>query len=245
MLKKALVAISVVAILMMVAVSYLTARFVDHKEILRAKTEAVELLKSRDSIMHAVAIRDTIEMTLGLLRDSLLTVTSGLRRRVDSIETTRVAAQLGVRMLRTGDLVEEKLRETFPAIKASMRVADIVDPETSEPISYFMVPLGFAETFVVEHQNAAAFREKGITFATMDSLSQQVIGFQDSIAKLERLNRVAIQQGYDSAVVVYGDLNRKYIGLLEKPPQVKIGLPHWGAILVSLAGGVVIGTQLK
>ena len=56
---------------------------------------------------------------------------------------------------------------------------------------------------------------------------------------------MAIQQGYDSAVVVYGDLNRKYVSLLEKPPQVKIGLPHWGAILVSLAGGVVIGTQLK
>ena len=245
MIKKALIAVSAIAILLMVTVSYLTARFVDHKEILRAKDEAEQLKKSRDSILSAVGARDTIQQALKAQGDSFRTVAFGLQRRVDSLEIERAAAQLGVRELRTGEAQEEKFRKTFPAFSRRMRVTDWFDADSRESVRYLMVPLAAAESFIIDRQDAISFRQQRDTLLTIDSLHRQVIGLQDSIVHLEHANRLAFQQGYDSAFARYEDISHKYITLLEKPPQVKFGLPSWGTILVSAAAGVVVGTQIK
>ncbi len=246
MLKKALIVVATFAVLLMVAVTYLTARFVDHKEILRAQAEAEQLRTSRDSILTAVARRDTVALTLSGMRDSLLAVASGLRGRVQSMESQRAAAQLGVRLLRTSTAEEETLHKTFPELSTRMRVSDLFDAENRVSVQYLMVPLvAAAETFVIDHQNSLAFERQRNTLLTIDSLHQHVTALQDSILTLEHANRLAFQQGYDSAFAKYADINQKYISLLEKPPQVRFGLPSWGTILVSTAAGVVLGRQIK
>ena len=56
MLKKLLIAVTVFAVLLMLALSWITARYVDQEEILRAKTEMDRLRATRDSIYAFVAV---------------------------------------------------------------------------------------------------------------------------------------------------------------------------------------------
>ena len=246
MLKKLLIGVSAFAVLLMVALSYITARFVDRDEILRVKTEALQLQKSRDSILFAVAVRDSMERELEAQRDSLTRDADTLRARVASLEQQRAAAQLSVRRLRRRPELEERLRTTFPEVAGSAwGVMELFDEREQVGVEYFLVPVGFAETFIIDHQNAASFLQQRDSLRILDSLNTRVISLQDSIVRLERDNRAAFQTGYNEAFTKYEDLNGKYVSLLERPPQVKFGFPRWPTILGSAAAGVLIGTQLK
>jgi chromosome segregation ATPase len=226
-------------------VSYLTARFVNHEEILRAKNEAEQLRAQRDSIEGVVAERDSVQATLQVERENLQRQVDTLRVRVATMEEKRAAAQLEVRFLNNAADVENKLRQTFPEVDATMKIAERTDEETGLAIEYLMVPLWFGETFVIDHQNAESFRNQRDTLLVMDSLHVQIVALQDSVFSLEQLNRMAYQDGYNDALGRYEDLSGKYIDLLEKPPQVTLGLPKWGWMAGSAVVGLAVGVLIK
>lgn len=246
MLKKALIAVSAIAILLMVAVSYLTARFVDRKEIQRVQEEAARLRITRDSIQAAVRVRDSLEREFEGIVTRFQDQGDRLRTQVAEAERDRAAAQLTVRQLRRKEDLQGRLRRTYPEMAASdWGVTEVFNEQEHVSIEYLLIPLWFSETFIIEHQNAESWRAQRDKLLLVDSLQRQVTVLQDSIVNLEHANRLAFQQGLDSTLAKYEDLNREYISLLEKPPQVKFGLPSWGSILVSAAAGVVLGTQIK
>ena len=104
-----------------------------------------------------------------------------------------------------------------------------------------MVPAWFAETFVIDHQNAASWRAQKDQLLAVDSLRGAVIALQDSITRLVAANSEAYQTGYQAAYASYQDLSKRHIAELKKP-RIRLG----AAIgLVGAAGlGLVIGRAI-
>jgi hypothetical protein len=74
------------------------------------------------------------------------------------------------------------------------------------------------------------------------SISKSGDPLQDSVITLGREKEGLYQAVYDSCYTEYTDLNDRYVALLEKPPQVKVG-GGWLIPLIAAGAGVAIGTQ--
>lgn len=245
MLKKWLIAAVIFVVLLMVGLSFLTAKYIDKEEILRVTQERQQLMKARDSILTLVAKNDSAKQVLEMKVVDLETEVDRARADVDSLENTRAEGQLNVRQLRSEDDLESQLMETYPEIKNSMRVTEVTHPEIPTlKFHYFSVPFRFAETFLIEHQNSQNYQKQRDRLNELDEMQQQVIDLQKKIVVLEEEKSAAFQSGYDSAYAKYLDVNEKYLTLLNKPPQVKFGLPQVGAIAIGTAAGFVGGVAL-
>ena len=245
MLKKALIGLSVFVVLLMVSVSYLTARFVDHKAIIAAQMEAKQLRTSRDSILNVVAVRESLQQQLHGWESSLVTETQGLRQLVSSMEQGRQETQLGVRRLASRDTLSEKLHHTFPEFSDRMRVTEVYDTENARSIEYLMLPMWFAETFIIDHQNAASYEAQRDSLRVLDSLQIRIGVLKDSIFHLEEQKTAAFRVGYDSAYAKYEALNQRHIALLSQPPHVTLGLPRWSTVLGSAGLGFAAGVLVQ
>src|SRR5690606_18526635 len=101
---------------------------------------------------------------------------------------------------------------TFPEIADSnWGVTEIVDDESGIGLEYLVLPLWFAETFLIDNQNAASFASQVESFEELSGIQDKVIELQDSIFTLERQTRTAYQTGYDNAFALYQNLNREHI----------------------------------
>lgn len=246
MLKKLLIGVTVFAIVLMLALTYLTARYVDQEEILRAKTEMATLKAARDSIYSLVARKDSLQKQLQEEVTDLQADAAALREQVSTLEQQRKQGQLEVRQLKKKEDLQEKLSKTYPEMGSKpWGVTEVYDRENDVSIEYFMIPLWFTETFIIEHQNSENYRQQRNKLLLVDSLQTSVIVLKDSVFHLEQEKSHAYKSGYDDAYAKYDTLNQKYVELLQKPPQVNFGLPGWGAIVGSAAVGVLIGTQLE
>lgn len=246
MLKKLLIAVTVVAVLLMLALTYITARYVDQEEILRAKTEMLGLKATRDSIYALVARKDSLQRELQEEVSDLQADATALRQQVSALEEERKQRQLDVRRLKKKEDLQEKLSRTYPEMGSKpWGVTEVYDKENDVSIEYFMIPLWFTETFIIEHQNSENYKQQRDKLLLVDSLQNHVIVLKDSVFHLEQEKSRAYKSGYDEAYAKYDTLNHKYIELLQKPPQINLGLPSWGTILGSAAAGVLIGTQLE
>ena len=246
MLKKLLIAAVSFAVLLMVALAFITARYIDHAEILRAKSERDHLRAVRDSIAAVVAVKDSIQKELELQVTGLQTEANILRQEVDSLENLRRREQLKVRLLRKKEDLQDKFMQTFPEIAYSdWGVTEVYNEAEQISIQYLMVPLWFAETFIIDHQNSLSYQKQKDKLLLVDSLQTAIVQVKDSLRILEMEKGLAYKKGYDEAYAKYEDINKRYIKLLQKPPQVKIGFPGWGTVLGATAAGVVVGTQLQ
>jgi hypothetical protein len=244
-LKRLLIGVTTFALLLLLALTYLTGRYRNREEIHRAQLEAQQLRSMRDSMLIAVALRDSVQKSLQLEIGELRRSSDAMRDEVAALERQRQANQLAVRQLRTSDALHERLIEAFPENARNFRVTEVRDPVDDVDLEYLMVPLWFSETFVIEHQNAQSWLAQRDKLQSVDSLRLRTIGLQDSVLSLERQNRLAFQTGFDSAFTKYEDLNHRYVNLLERPPKVTLGLPKWQLLLLSAAGGVALGTQIR
>ena len=80
------------------------------------------------------------------------------------------------------------------------------------------------ETFVIDHANAASWRQ------------------QDSILTLESANAQAYQAGYQAAYAGYEDLSKRHIAELKKP-RIRLGSAI--GILGAAGLGLVVGRAVR
>lgn len=241
--KKLLIAVGAVAVILLVVVANLTAQLMSQEKIHEAEVTAAKVEAERDSIQGAVAARDSMRALMEVKADDLTRETDDLRDKVAVAERARAEAQLGVRMLRTTDDTEQDFRTTFPEFSGAMRVTEIGD-DPDFPIKYIMVPTNFAQTFIIDHQNAKSFEAQRDSLLILDSLNLEIISLKDSIVRLTDQNVNAFRLGYDSAYGEFRTCNADYISLL-KQPRFRLDAPSIAVILGSAAVGVAIGTQFK
>ncbi len=110
-------------------------------------------------------------------------------------------------------------------------------------LEYFLVPAWFTETFIIDHQNAAAWQEQRDQLLSVDSLRLQVVALQNSITRLEAQNAVALQTGYNDALLSCQDLSERYMAQLSEP---RFSLEStFGLCLGAVGAGLVVGGLIK
>lgn len=250
MLKKLLIGVAVFAVVLLAALSYILGKSDNSAEISRNRLELQQLRASRDSIKAVVAFKDTVQMILQKQVGSLQSEANALRKQVDLIEKERVQGQLVVRRLRKPEALKNKLGETFPELAASdWGITEVYNAENQVSLQYLLIPLWFSETFIIQNQNSAAYKEQVVKLRQVDVLQDSIGALKDSIFVLETQKSLAWKGGYDVAFAKYAVVNAKYDSLLKRPPQFKVGLPNtWTFIAgsaVGALGGVAVGSQIK
>jgi hypothetical protein len=108
-------------------------------------------------------------------------------------------------------------------------------------LEYLLVPAWFAETFIIDHANAASWRAQKDRLLAVDSLRSVVATLQNSVTRLVAANLAAYATGYDAASASYQDLSRRYIAELNKP---RIRLPSLVGLVGAAGIGLVIGRTI-
>lgn len=245
-MKKILIILGVSFVILLVAFTYISARFVDRGKIAQLQTEQAALSRQRDSILAYARVRDSLQF---LLKDSVhaLTVqTAALRDTVRALEVSRRAAVMSIRHLRQTPELQARVAQVFPEVARSSRwgITELYDEQQRVSLEYIVFPAWFAETFMIDHENAENYRQQVGKLAQVDTLNMQVFQLKDSVLVLETQKSVAFRAGYDSASTRYDALNADYIAYL-KNPKVGLKFPGWIALVGSAAVGVVVGAAIK
>ena len=215
----------------------------NREAIARAQAEAAALASQRDSLMRVVRQRERQEAALTIQRETHEAEVTRLRDSVIALERRRAAAQLSVRQLRTVGALQDRLRAAFPELGESAWGLTTLpfDGGDTLGLTYLLVPAWFAETFVIDHANAASWRAQKDGLLAVDSLRLTVIALQDSITGLLAANADAYQTGYQAAYTAYQDLSNRHIAELRKP-RIRLGsaLGIVGAVAVGLVVGRVV-----
>jgi hypothetical protein len=85
-----------------------------------------------------------------------------------------------------------------------------------------MVPVWFAETFIIDHANAASWQAQRDGLLVVDTLHGTVTQLQDSLTRLTQAERDAYRTGYDAAWQAYGALHVRHLAELRRP-RVQVG----------------------
>lgn len=231
MISKPLLAVGAIAVMLMIAISYIFGN--NEAEILRAQLKMQQLRAQRDSIAVVVALKDSMQKVIQSIINERQTEADSLKDEVAQLEEERQEAQLSVRKLRKEEDLQKQFIETFPEIANSdWGVQDVVNEETGLEIQYLLVPFWFGETFIIDHKNSLNYKEQTNLLHEVDELRLNVIALQDTVLRLEEQKSLAYKNGYDTAYGEFKDLNDKYITELKKP---KFGLTQW-AIIVGAVG---------
>jgi uncharacterized protein YlxW (UPF0749 family) len=213
-------------------------------EVARARAAASDLRRQRDSLVTVVKQREKEQAALTVRLQQYREEANGLRDSVTAIEGRRSAHQLDVRRLRTVGELQDRLRAAFPELgPAGWGITALpFEDGDSLGLDYLLVPAWFAETFIIDHANAASWRAQKDRLLEVDSLRLVVATLQDSVSRLEAANAAAYATGYDAATASYQDLTRRYIAELNKP---RIRLPSLVGFVGAVGVGVVVGRVVR
>jgi len=133
-----------------------------------------------------------------------------------------------------------KLRSTFPELGTAAWGVTTVALEDGDTLGleYLLVPAWFAETFAIDHANAASWLAQKGPPGRGDSLGLAVVALEDSIVALVSANTVAYQAGYDAAYGSYQDQSRRYVAELQKS---RFRLGSAVGVLGAAGVGLIIG----
>ena len=211
--------------------------------IARARADAVRLTMQRDSLVAVVHERERQQAALTIQRETHQAEVTRLRDSAIALERRRAAAQLSVCQIRTVGALQDRLRASFPELGPAAWGLTTVPLEDGDTLGleYLLVPAWFAETFVIDHANAASWRAQKDQLLAVDSLRLRVGALQDSITRLVAANADAYQTGYQAAFTSYQDLSQRHIAELSKP---RIGLGSALSLLGAVGLGVVVGRAI-
>ena len=237
-MKNALIAISALALLLVLGMTYLGARGIDKERIAELENELVVVQARRDSIQTVVAYKDSLQNFIQQQVQVMAQEADRLRDDVARLEQERQRQELEVRRLDSFEAEEKKFLDTFPQFGTSTQVTEVVRNGFS--FTYIMVPLSATETFVIDHQDALSYRAQRDTLLVLDTLQTQVSALKDSLLVLEQEKSAAYKFGYDEAYAKYVALNQEYIAVLRRPRSVSL-FPNKTTAYVSGVLGIVVG----
>jgi len=239
MLKNPLTVVIFIAVILLLFIAYFGGLWQNKEKIHAAELEMEKLRSMRDSLQTVVAYRDSLENLIGEQISTKKDEAQALRQEVNRLENERKEKQFTVRSLRKKEDLQNKFKETFPEVANSdWGVTEVFNEQYGVGIEYLLIPLWFNETFIIDHNNSKLYQAQKDKLLLVDSLNQFVIVLQDSVLVLEKLNRKAYENGYNTAYTKYEDLNEKYISELQK------GKIDWTLQAAGFVGGGIIGVLI-
>lgn len=246
MLKKFSIFITVVAVFALIALAYVSGRYVDKKEILRAQNEMQALKQQHVAIQEKVAALTQQKQSLNAEIDSKNLLIKENQEKIAKLERERSAEQLQVRKLRTEDQLENTFLQTYPQVShaANVGISHITDTKTGISLPYLVVPAWFSETFISEHKAKETLTKELTHYQQNETLYGSVIDLKNKVLVLEEEKSTAYQNGYENAYARYEDINQKYVDLLKIPPKAQCKMPTKLALLGCSALGIAVGVSL-
>jgi len=239
MLKKLLTAATVLVVILLILFAYFGGLWQNKEKIQLAELEMQRLRSMKDSLQLVVAFRDSIESMIEGQISNTKDEAEILRKEVQRLEQDRKEKQFTVRSLRKKEDLQNKFKETFPEVANSdWGVTEVFNEKYGVGIEYLLIPLWFNETFIIDHNNSKLYQAQRDKLVLVDSLNQFVIVLQDSVIVLEKLNRKAYEDGFNTAYGRYEELNQKYISELQK------GKIDWTLQAAGFVGGGIIGVLI-
>jgi len=239
MLKNPLTVVIFIAVILLLFIAYFGGLWQNKEKIHAAELEMEKLRSMRDSLQTVVAYRDSLENLIGEQISTKKDEAQALRQEVNRLENERKEKQFTVRSLRKKEDLQNKFKETFPEVANSdWGVTEVFNEKYGVGIEYLLIPLWFNETFIIDHNNSKLYQAQRDKLVLVDSLNQFVIVLQDSVIVLEKLNRKAYEDGFNTAYGRYEELNQKYISELQK------GKIDWTLQAAGFVGGGIIGVLI-
>jgi hypothetical protein len=227
--------IAAVVILALI-IAYFGGLWQNTEKIHRAELAMENMKTMRDSLKSEVRLRNTLQSQLRSEISVYKNEANTLRDQVKVLEKDREEKQFSVRSLRKKEDLQARLQQTFPEMASSdWGVTEIRNEKSDLELEYIILPLWFSETFIIDHQNAESWKKQKDKLLIVDTLNGRVIALQDSIYKLEHMNRQAYEKGFNTAYSNYSKLNSEYIKDLKKSRLT------WALQPVGLLGGGVAG----
>lgn len=190
----------------------------ENEKLIRKQTKnAKDLAEKYRDLAYS---RETVVLDIAELITKHIETIRALQVAQETIirmEEARRIEQSGVTTLYKPEDLLNRLRSTYPEFAHSnWGVTEIYNEEEDIGIEYLLVPVWFAETFIIEHQNSEAYRMQRDKLLMMDSLQIKIIFLVDRVLVLEKQISSAYKTGYDNAYTKYEEVNKAYIKLLEK-----------------------------
>jgi len=242
MLKKFAIFAALVAVFTMVALAFITARYIDKEEILRVQNEMSALQQSKTEIEAYV---ETLEEQKKELNKTIVLKTKNIEANkvtIAKLEKERLDNRLKVRQLRTEDELEKAFAKAYPQLVdvRNFGITQIEDPEAKVTLPFYVIPAWFAQTFMSEHNELLFFKKEIKEYKANEKLYGTIFELKDEVFRLEAEKSSAFKTGYDEAYTKYELLNKDYIKLLKEPPVIEVKPPSlWMAL-----GGTALGLAL-
>ncbi len=243
MLKKFAIFAAVLAVTTMVALAFISARYIDKEEILRVEIQMKELQQEKLALETHI---DELDQKQAELNQTIQIKNIEIAENINAIvqlEQERADKQLTVRRLNTEDELENSFAQTYPQVVDAKNFGIVqmsIDEELNLKLPYYVIPAWFTETFVIEHNAMLTYKAQIETYKANEALYGSVLELKDKVLSLETEKTTAYQTGYEKAYEKYELLNKEYIELLKQPPILEIKPPSfWTAV-----GGTLLGIVL-
>ncbi len=146
------------AIISLVALAFISARYIDKEEIFRVQTEMKALQQEKSANKNAIA----------------------------QLEQQRVDKQLSVRRLNTKEQLENSFAQAYPQVVDAKNFGIVqisIDDEFNLKLPYYVIPAWFTETFVIEHNTMLIYKAEIETYKTNEDLYGSVKELKDTLLK--------------------------------------------------------------
>ncbi len=230
-----------VAVVLVLAVTYLWATRDAAAEIARVRAQVEYLTAEREEVKSLASRNDSIQRELADTRVALQAQIDRNDMVVDSLDRVITDQRLTVFRLRRPEDIAAKFSQTFPELThaSNWGVHEIYDEEAELGILYLSVPLAFATSSMIEHETLTTLQTQVDTLKQSVQLGRQALTVSDSMFTLEHATRVAFEEKYDTLFVSYEGLSGDYIKELQKP-AFRFDFVSIGLLVGALAAGVAI-----
>ena len=212
MLKKFAIFAAMLAVFTMVALAFISARYIDKEEILRVETEMKALQQQKSDLETHIDELDQKQDELTQTIQSKNAEIAVNKNAIAQLEQQRADKQLTVRRLNTEDELENSFAQTYPQVVNAKNFGIeqmSINDELNLKLPYYVIPAWFTETFVIEHDTMLTYKAEIETYKANEELYGSVLELKDKVLKLETEKSTAYQTGYEEAYQKYELLNQE------------------------------------
>ena len=202
MLKKVAIFAAVLVVSTMLALSFLTARYIDKEEISRVQTEMQGLQQQKLALETQIGELDEKQVELNQVIESKDAEIEANKGVIAQLEQERADQQLNIRQLNTEDELEKSFAKAYPQVVQAKNFGIVhmqINDELELTLPYYVIPAWFTETFVIEHDNMLTYKTEIETYKANEELYGSVLDLKDKVLQLETEKSNAYLTGYEEA----------------------------------------------
>ncbi len=248
-LKHFAVAMAVGFVVCAMVVTWMTAKSIDQEAIFMALQDKAEMESiSNDLRKQVTEYKQQKNDLQNELNNTYVAIEQGKKERAELQERLE-ETKFHTRLIRTNEKLVEKYKETFPefANAKDLGVLAMTDLDSGIEVDYFIQPLWFIDTFIIQHQELKAKELQLASYKEDEKKYGKARALTTKIIMLEGRLSTARETAFNSCEGKYNQISQDYIQNLKEPPAIEFQAPKlWSHSLAALAGfGACMGVGMS